>query len=144
MLECELCAFGGELCAVKLRLIGAPPTAPTGGPTPGVFVAGAPLPPEEGGVELPGLAGGDAGAGAGLFEVGVGVPVTVGAGVAGTLVPPLQAASSAAVAPANKSFWKMFKKSAPRVQFRPAGTLNCPAEGAVREIARGTGHLGAT
>jgi hypothetical protein len=55
-----------------------------------------------------------------LFEVdggvpdtaGVGVPVTVGAGVsglAGPLVPPLQAASSAAVTPANKSFWRMFK-----------------------------------
>jgi len=102
-----------------------------------VLVPAEPLPPEE---------GGDAGAGAALFEVEGGVPVTVGAGVsglAGTLVPPLQAASSAAVAPANKSFWKMFKKSAPRVQFRPAGTWNFPAEGAVREIARGTGLSGA-
>jgi hypothetical protein len=108
--------FEGELCEVKLRLTGRPPAPPTG--TTGCPAPAAP--PPEGGVELPGLGGAGVVTVAPLFEVGVGVLVTTGVGVlvavgavsglAGTLVPPLQATSSAAVALAKKSFWRVFKK----------------------------------
>src|SRR6266446_5167807 len=123
MFEGERYAFGGELRAVKLRLTGTPPTAPTGTTgCPAVFVAPAAALPEPG-VELP----------------------EADAGVAGTLVPPLQAASSTPVALASKILCRVFKKYFRYPWFRvlPTRNLSFLAEVAVQDIARKAGLSGA-